>query len=498
MKKLTGAMALWLASCGSVAASAEPAAYELTFGADQPLVAHVVARVTLNEQVLRMAAWGHPYLPRGWATFVEELEIKNKEGSSVDFSEAEEGTWGAWNVQAGSGERLHLSYDVHFTHDQYDWNDAGGQDSRPSLTNGALFLVTKALFIYSPGFSPGEESAEVLINKPDDWLVSSPWPASTGNDDSFFVGSWISLVNNALVVGKHHQRTIQDGDMTIVLAVDRELSKSVDLFEQTFRKQLGAYRDLFGGTPETQYLVTIRTANEDDGESFENSFNQVITPGRIAARSIVWANTMGHELFHYFNGNHVLIGLEKSTIEWFGEGFTEYYASLTLLRTGLIDEALWFRKLERYLARYVISTRMWPVDRLSLVDAGQDKHRNWLLIYGGGATMALALDIEIRAATQGARGLDQVMRRLKDQFGAPGSRYTVNDILAAVNHVSGNDFTTFFDTHVNGSEGHLDIVGTLRKAGLNVEQIADEFYLSRSEQPTPLQVEIYRGITMVD
>jgi predicted metalloprotease with PDZ domain len=164
----------------------------------------------------------------------------------------------------------------------------------------------------------------------------------------------------------------------------------------------------------------------------------------------------------------------------------------------LIDEALWFRKLERYLARYVIGTTMWPVERLSLVDAGKDKHENWLLIYGGGATMALALDIEIRAATEGSRGLDDVMRRLEERFGEPGSRYTVDDVLAAVNHVSGGDFTDFFDAYVKGAEAQLDIAGTLAKAGLSVEQFADEFYLSRAEQPTRLQRKIFRGITTAE
>ena len=347
------------------------------------------------------------------------------------------------------------------------------------------------MFIYSPGV----ESAQVQINKPDSWSISSPWPAVAGQRDRFQVDSWIGLVNNALVVGEHHQRVVRDGAMTIVLALDSALSESVATFEETFRKQLGAYRNIFQGTPDTRYLVTIRTADEDDGESFENSFNQVITPGRIDQRAIVWANTMGHELFHYWNGNHVLIGKEQSDVEWFGEGFTEYYASLTLFRTGLIDESLYFRKLERYLARHFITTRLWPVETPSLVAAGREKFRNWLRIYGGGATIALALDIEVRAATNGDRGLDDVMLALKDKFGVPGARYTVEDILAAVNSVSGRDFTSFFDDHIFGTGVTLDIAGILAKAGIIVEQFSDEFYLTRTEHPGALQRRIFSGLS---
>ena len=468
--------------------------YRIIFDSESPKTARVEAEITLREQKLRMASWGHPYLPQGWATFVKDLQVTDQQGLPVSFEDAGEETWGAWKINANDGMRLSLKYETEFSQDQYDWNEAGGQDSRPSLSNGALFLVTKALFIYSPG----TKSAEVEIVTPDGWTISSPWPAVAGFQNKFAVDSWISLVNNALVVGEHRQRVVNDGDMTIVLALDEQLAESIDIFEQTFRKQLGAYRELFGGTPESRYLVSIRIADEDDGESFENSFNQVITPDRINQRAIVWANTMGHELFHYWNGNHVLVAAEKQNAEWFGEGFTEYYSSLTLLRTGLIDESLWFRKLETYLARYVITTSMWPVDTVSLVDAGKEKHKNWLRIYGGGATIALALDIEIRSATGGAKGLDDVMRLLKQQFDDPGARYRVSDILAAINSVSGEDFTSFFDAHISGSKEQLDITGTLRKAGLNTEQFGDEFYLSRMTNPSPLQKDIYEGITIVD
>ena len=468
--------------------------YRIIFSEDDQRTARVEAEVVVHRRTLRMAEWGHPYLPKGWATFVRNLEVSDQQGIPIGFEDAGDDTWGAWTVDAEDGTRVKLQYEVVFSQDEYDWRAAGGQDSRPSISSGALFLVTKALFIYSTSTS----EAEIEIVVPEDWMVSTPWSPVSGSENRFRADSWISLVNNALVVGKYRQRIVDDGDMTIVLALDDRLSGSVDLFEQTFRKQLRSYRELFGGTPKSTYLVAIRIADEDDGESFENSFNQVITPGRIDQRAIVWANTMGHELFHYWNGNHVLKGAERPNVEWFQEGFTEYYASLTLLRTGIIDEELWFRKLETYLARHIITTRMWPEETVSLVDAGREKIKNWLRIYGGGATIALILDVEIRSATDGEKGLDSVMRLLADQFGDPGALYRIGDILAAINTVSGKDFTEFFDTHIMGTEGQLNIAATLRNAGIYTEQFADEVYLSRMSELSPMQEIIYDGMTTID
>jgi predicted metalloprotease with PDZ domain len=486
-------LCLWFIAAPT-AKAAEPTTadtYTVVFDRDDRRVAHVEAEITISNKTLRMAPWGHPNLEQGWATFVNDLKISDQYGTAIPFADAGPDTWGAWNVDAADGIRVYVQYDIEFSHDQYDWNDAGGQDSRPALSNGALYLVTKALFIYSPSVT----AATVVLDTPSGWDISSPWPKIVGEPHTFAVDSWISLVNNALVVGIHQQRVVEDGDMTIVLALDENLAASIDMFEQTFRKQLAAYRSLFDGSPASQYLVTIRLADEDDGESFENSFNQVITPGRLDQRAIVWANTMGHELFHYWNGNHVLVGKDKKSVEWFGEGFTEYYSSLTLLRTGIISEDLWFRKLETYLARHIITTEMWPVETVSLTDAGTDKHKNWLRIYGGGATIALMIDIDIRHATGGDKGLDDVMRLLTQQFGSPGARYQVSDILAAANSVSGKDFTSFFDAHITSTGAQLNFSDTLSKAGIYAEQFSDEVYLSRMANASPLQIAIYDGIT---
>lgn len=348
--------------------------------------------------------------------------------------------------------------------------------------------MSRALFIYSPNVV----DATIKLIVPDNWTVSTPWAEI--EPGTWFADSWESLVSNALVVGPHSQRVIRDGNMTIVLAIDSALERWIDALEQTLTTQLHAYRTLFEGTPEARYLVALREADEIDGESFNDSFNQVVLPdGLSPERKVVWANVLGHELFHYWNGNNILVAENKSRVEWFGEGFTEYYSSLTLLRTGLIDEATYFKKLERYLARYYITRQQWPLDRVSLVDAGEDKHANWLLIYGGGATVALALDIEIRSLTQNARGLDDLMRCMKRRFGH-GQRYETTDIFRCANDVSEADMGPFFEDYVSGTEASLDVGAYLEKAGLFVAQFSDEFYIHKLEHPTPAQADLYRGL----
>jgi hypothetical protein len=113
--------------------------YTISFSSDMK-IAEVTARLTLSENRIKMASWGHPNLPQGWATFVHGLKVTNAVGQPVAIESVDEG-WGAWSVVAENGELLDLSYQVHFDHDQYDWNPAGGQDSRPATVNGRSIVA---------------------------------------------------------------------------------------------------------------------------------------------------------------------------------------------------------------------------------------------------------------------------------------------------------------------------------------------------------------------
>jgi len=164
------------------------------------------------------------------------------------------------------------------------------------------------------------------------------------------------------------------------------------------------------------------------------------------------------------------------------------------LRTGIIDENLYFKKLERYLSRYMITNKLWPVAAISLVKASHDKPKNWLQIYGGGATLALMLDIEIRDLTNGIKGLDDVMLLLQQRHGLTGIKYKVKDIEQAVSDISGHDFENYFKRYVHGSKDYLPLKSTLAKAGLALDQFSDEFYISHLKSTTDKQLQIWRGI----
>ena len=104
-------------------------------------------------------------------------------------------------------------------------------------------------------------------------------------------------------------------------------------------------------------------------------------------------------------------------------------------------------------------------DNLSLADASMDL---WLdgykpgvpdrkvSVYHKGALVALLLDLTIRQLHQHGRSLDDVMRRLYEDFGKTGRGYTDEDYARVVAEVAGRDMQRYFDQFINGTAQLLE------------------------------------------
>jgi len=102
-------------------------------------------------------------------------------------------------------------------------------------------------------------------------------------------------------------------------------------------------------------------------------------------------------------------------------------------------------------------------------DAASDKHKNWLLVYGGGSVAALAMDVQLRRASGGKTGLPDVMKALYAEFGAPGKRYGHDDIVRVARQVGGIDVGPLLNNIVQ-SEAMPDQRATFAAIGLQLEQ----------------------------
>lgn len=149
-----------------------------------------------------------------------------------------------------------------------------------------------------------------------------------------------------------------------------------------------------------------------------------------------------HELFHTWNVK-TLRPVEMmpydftkenyTQLGYVDEGVTTYYGDLCLRRSGIWDNELWKHSLEKWLnthhrnyGRYSYSVADSSVD--TWLD-GYTPGVPWrkVSIYNEGALLSMILDIELIAATNGQKSMDDVMQQMYQQFAKNNVGYSVED-----------------------------------------------------------------------
>jgi predicted metalloprotease with PDZ domain len=469
-----------------VAQSQEPTGqYLIKISHDNPLLAVIKAQIPVTNGRLFMAAWGADHLPSGWATFVRNLKVSDQSSRGLPFESKPDGVWQISNDFTG---HVRLSYEVDLSFTKNKWKY--GNEQAGTFQDNALFVVSKALFII--GDTAGQR--KLLFDLPAGWRLSAPWQPSGSNASAYVVENNNSLINNSIVMGRHVDYTIQEGNFTFILALLGSMAESKDLVAPTLQKVVQTYGRIFNKTPRSRYLMTVFYADEADAEAFSNSAAFTEHDPLTKNNLIRWGNTLAHELFHSWNG-HAIRGEDYAASQWFAEGFTEYFANLALVQQGLISEDLFIRKMENNLGLYLYFKSAPAFDGVTLKQAGSKKGLYRLGVYDGGWAVAFCLDLLIRDETKGRKSLADFMRLMYEKFGLTAKQYHYEDLITTAGEIVGHDISDFFRRYVEGDE-LLPVQQFLKRAGFEgYTQFYDgEIYILRSSGATKHELAIRQAI----
>jgi predicted metalloprotease with PDZ domain len=468
----------------ALAATAAGAAdeYRVTFAPDAS-TARVTATLAATGGRLSMAAWGADMHPRGWAHYVRNLRVTDEGNRALEATADPKAA--AWQI-APTADLLRIEYNVDLSFARTDW--PYGNEQAGLWQDGALFLVSKALFIASD--APGPR--HVRIDAPATWSVSTPWPPVKDDPRDVTVAGRDALLDNSLVVGRHAEHVVQVGKIRFVLALLGTAADSRAEVVGALKPIVEDFGAVFPATAPTQYLMTILPARERDAEAFQDSAAFSETEALTADRRPLWANTMAHELFHAWNG-HAIAPAEYATAQWFTEGFTEYFATRALVHQGVVTEDAFLDQAGRILGLYTFFKSSPAFSGVTLKQSGAKKGHHRLGVYDGGWVVAFALDVQARAA--GARTLDDAMRLLYERFGRTARKYTYEELVATLGEGLGQDLRPFFARYVEGDE-ILPIEETLRAAGYLalIKPHDGEVYLRRDPNASAKAEAVRKGL----
>lgn len=240
------------------------------------------------------------------------------------------------------------------------------------------------------------------------------------------------------------------------------------------------------GPPEfDSYTFLLHFAADDrSGDGMEHlKSTQIIMPGTLAEPGTYeeMLDAASHEFFHVWNVKR-LRPLELGPWDftrpantrglWIAEGFTNYYGHLMLRRAGLWDEARFLKRegetitaIENAPGSRLMSAEESSLSAPFIDDAPHAQRTNLantaISYYPKGELLAFVLDLLMRGKSQGRVSLDDVMRRMYQEFylQSPnnsyylrGRGYKTEEFERVAATVSGLDLSDFFKRHVRGVE----------------------------------------------
>lgn len=400
--------------------------------------------------LLSLPAWTPgAYEIANYARHLSGFEARQN-GTPLRWDKLDPDTWRVVPAQAGTVE---VRYRI-----RADELDVAASWTTPDFAffNGTnLFLAVEGR-LATP--------ATVVIRTESDWRVASGMTAGDSLHH-FRAEDFHDLVDHPVFVGRF--------DLDSALVAERWMRLATWPVGSVQGRRRAAYWDalsrsveplaaVFGEVPWPHYTV-LQVATEDfQGMSaLEHATSELALVGEAFLDEPFVLSVHAHELAHAWNVKRLrpadlfpyrYDAPQPTTWLWVSEGITDYYADLTLLRSGLVDESGFLEttlgKIESVEARPATaledaSLQVW----LGMQDGTGD------LYYDKGSLAGLALDILIRDASNNARSLDHVMRELYDRTYRKGRGFTHDDFWNAVSRATrGRAFGDFERRYIDGRE----------------------------------------------
>jgi predicted metalloprotease with PDZ domain len=279
-------------------------------------------------------------------------------------------------------------------------------------------------------------------------------------------------------------------------AGDAEVNQYVAGAEKIVKEQGAVYGEFpeFDGGVYT-FLGDYVPWGGGDGMEHRNS---TVVAARVSLRAPGMVqnvlDTVSHEFFHAWNVERIRpktlepFNFEEANMSgelWLAEGFTQYYGTLIMGRTGLEERNQTVVDLARAANTVVNSparrfrsavamSQMAPfTDAARSIDP-TNHSTTFISYYTYGAAIALAMDLSLRDRSAGKVTLDDYMRAMWRAHGKPGGPepglvarpYTLKDARDRLAEVSGDRrfADEFFDKYVEGREA-IDYAPLLLRAG---------------------------------
>ena len=481
-------------------------AIELRYDMNQPIVNYVLtvdstdfSSIMIEMKIknipdsFRVAMVTHPeYDDRYWK-YVEDISVDGKTGKGKAIRQDS----ASWKIFSNGGEAL-VHYRIHLPKTE---GIRSSWKAYLTPTGGLVGGPHSFMYVVGSTLVP----SYVTINAPTGWQIATGLQ-QTANPGIFFAPSVFALIDDPIFLGKFNSWSFTVANTPhrlLYWPLPNATSFDMDVLLSSIKRTVERAALLFGRLPYRDYNFMLQ-----DGAVGSLEHNNSVTVGAPSAQlanSITGiVSEIAHEYFHTWNlvrihpveygdVSYKTPPLAKGL--WFSEGLTIFYADLLLRRAAIpVFDTTRINHLENLIRRFsanpayqkfsaekISEASYGPVGMLGDYSAGTHLH---------GEVLGAMLDLIIRDATNGKRSIDEVMRKMMQQFSGEKG-FTSKDIQRIVEEISGVKLDQFFNDYVFGTKP-IDFKKYLQLLGLQYT-IEWKDVLANDGNPSPdLRVFSYR------
>ncbi len=438
-------------------------------------------------QVLSLPAWiPGSYMIRDFAKNIVTIEAIDGNGNPLSLEKLDKQTW---RCELCNGP-LTIHYSV------YAWDlsvRSAHLDSSHGYFNGT------SVFLRVHGQDEQPCSVEILPpegSRYSDWRIATTMPTSEApyHFGSFHAADYDELIDHPVEMGDFTLLEFEAKGIPHAMVLTGKHYTDTERLARDLTRICEYHIDLFGEAPFERYLFqTMVVGNGYGGLEHRSSTSLMCNRADLPLAgdetvSEGYRNFLGlcsHEYFHSWNVKRIKpdvfvpydLSQESHTpLLWAFEGFTSYYDDISLVRCGLIEAESYLELLGQTITRVY---RGKGRRKQSLTESSfdtwtkfykQDENAPNAIVsyYTKGSLVALALDLTLRSQSGGERSLDDVMRRLWQEYGKPHTGISPLQMEQLISETAGFDLSELLHTALYTTED-LPLEQLLKKMAVSLK-----------------------------
>jgi predicted metalloprotease with PDZ domain len=438
----------------------------------------VISVPTLQDTQLTfiMPAWSPgAYTLSEYAQFVEEPAAYSADSVKLPVKKVDERSW---RVSVPAASSVKFTYRVDDPRHSINFSI---NDSTHATVQGP------STFMYVEGRK--DFPVKVRYRVDNEWELATSLMQTPEDDGfTFFAPNYDTFIDSPAEIGNLDQRSFAVRGRPVQVVTYGATGFDKDGFVKMVRQIVEYQVTLFDDVPFEKYVFLFHVgkyAAGGGGLEHLNSTNISLGLAQLKNDFGSATNVTAHEFFHLWNVKRIrpaVLGPFDYTQPactralWFAEGVTSYYADLSQLRSGLVDEGrfLWMQKQQIVALQRNPDRKITSVEKASLKIWERGYYHSGISYYNKGQLIGLLLDLRIRRETENRRSLDDVMRFLNGNYAKRSIGYGENELPNVVSSIAGAELSDFFERYVAGVE-ELPFAEYFSWAGIDFKESREEF-----------------------